>query len=502
MSRKGGHSRQKHGGAHGLTHGSAVVVSNRVVTCEYSGKNSYFGVESIGEAVDCIQDGGHGGCVAEDDHVGSELMASASTTTTNSDTRVIDNIGIEGLEAGGTAQLVGNAEWLKNKLGQLGGVFVIQNGVVSASGEGPAAAATATLEASENDGMGRLDLREVRDISELFTAEETLQANDNGIGISGATILNVESALSLQNVFKTKNRRKNDLTPSASSFLNGGRGVANGRLEHHGVDTVTGLVTDISVSDKTDKAGLNSQYRACLEEIEKGSQLSPEEKELLENSRHEFQALEFQSIHGDKSNMLMTPQELEQMPEGGLEFEESVGPKSDLSSRSVSPSFTDLEALVASSAVDSCVTNNGTATVTSTHPPVASKKRIRAERTVPVGLCKLQPGANEQTSSAVARLDRRPLAAGSSVANGSNQNNQDLGRVSIATDSASNSTQILVNTPQGQQIFHINTADLNQATSTLQPLALQGGMVGMDTTGKVVNSGTVDGITIEDGEYN
>ncbi|CAH1266364.1 ZXDC [Branchiostoma lanceolatum] len=76
---------------------------------------------------------------------------------------------------------------------------------------------------------------------------------------------------------------------------------------------------------------LSSQDRACLEELERGSQLSAEEKELLEESTKQagiqIHELDFQASSNVNSTTLMTPQELEQMPEHGLEFEESVGPK-------------------------------------------------------------------------------------------------------------------------------------------------------------------------------
>lgn len=49
--------------------------------------------------------------------------------------------------------------------------------------------------------------------------------------------------------------------------------------------------------------------------------------------------------------------------------------------------------------------------------------------------------------------------------------NVTLATISVSTDKEANSTQILVNTSQGQQLYMINTADLNQATSAIMPLA-------------------------------
>lgn len=74
-----------------------------------------------------------------------------------------------------------------------------------------------------------------------------------------------------------------------------------------------------------------------------------------------------------------------------------------------------------------------------------------------------------------------------------------LATISISTDKANNTTHILINTGNGQQLFQINTADLAQATNTFQPLALQGGMVGFDKDGQVLNTGVVDGITVQNG---
>ncbi len=76
-----------------------------------------------------------------------------------------------------------------------------------------------------------------------------------------------------------------------------------------------------------------------------------------------------------------------------------------------------------------------------------------------------------------------------------------LATISISTDKTNNTTHILINTGNGQQLFQINTADLAQATNTFQPLALQGGMVGFDKDGQVLNTGVVDGITVQNGNF-
>jgi hypothetical protein len=49
---------------------------------------------------------------------------------------------------------------------------------------------------------------------------------------------------------------------------------------------------------------LSSEDRACLEEIERGSQLTAEERELLENSKKDFQVLDFQDFDHEKTGLL------------------------------------------------------------------------------------------------------------------------------------------------------------------------------------------------------
>ena len=88
------------------------------------------------------------------------------------------------------------------------------------------------------------------------------------------------------------------------------------------------IINNVRFRSHSESGSLNAQEQACLEEIEI---YNPDEQEaLIEIKREEFQMLqrmEFQMCDKDKSNMLMTPQELEEMPNKGIEFEESVGPK-------------------------------------------------------------------------------------------------------------------------------------------------------------------------------
>lgn len=161
-----------------------------------------------------------------------------------------------------------NPEWIKTKLSNIGSIF--------------------------SDSLDLAD--KVKEIDDLFTANSP----------AGDGILSDSSVFTINPVLGEKKTQSSPCSPNFLEVpLNRARSYSDGGEGEHGT--------------------LNAQDRACLEEIEKGSQLSPEDKELLETRGRELQELEFQSL--DKSNTLMTAQELEQMPDQGIEFEESVGPK-------------------------------------------------------------------------------------------------------------------------------------------------------------------------------
>lgn len=66
---------------------------------------------------------------------------------------------------------------------------------------------------------------------------------------------------------------------------------------------------------------LSSEDRACLEEIERGSQLTVEEKEMLENSKKEFQeVLDFQDFDQDKTDLL-NAQDLVNLSDQSLDYD-------------------------------------------------------------------------------------------------------------------------------------------------------------------------------------
>lgn len=401
-----------------------------------------------------------------------------------------------------TKQSVVNAEWIKSRLSTIPGVCVVGNGVVT-----------------EREG----DLREAKGISGLFgfTPDNTerVPTEPDGKNPEGHVQADQPTSLSLLPVgtkFKvgtaTNVKSEPNVVNLSSTLM---------EIEQHGGQHLS----HVTLGDNGGKEGLSEAERACLEEIEKGSQLSPEEKELLENSRKEFQALEFQSLHNDKSNTLMTPQELELMPERGREFEESVGPKEDLT-RPVTPVI-----LGKINKKDNLVTQ-----IVQVQPQqvktisLSQAKQLNTQLAVsqPINVANvsglggnlsgniltinnhidpetltISPVLNEVQAGALLQTVNSNQTVYKPTSNTQvvSDSTPGVASVSIATDNSSNSTQILINTPQGQQIFQINTADINKAASAIQPLSLQGGIVDKDLSGNVVNSGTVNGITVEDGTF-
>ncbi|KAJ8299417.1 hypothetical protein KUTeg_023477 [Tegillarca granosa] len=158
-------------------------------------------------------------------------------------------------------------------------------------------------------------------------------------------------------------------------------------------------------------------------------------------------------ISGDKNNTLMTPQELESMPDRGLEFEESVGPKSD---GVPSSDMVTLDHVGSSHSLENVCQRDADALKTG-----------RVIRIEPNGQVSPMSGIVNQNGT----QDQIPasLLIGDTVI--PDQANLKLATISISTDKISNSTQILVNTNQGQQLYHINTADLAQATNAIEPLS-------------------------------
>ncbi|KAL3841389.1 hypothetical protein ACJMK2_019541 [Sinanodonta woodiana] len=167
----------------------------------------------------------------------------------------------------------------------------------------------------------------------------------------------------------------------------------------------------------------------------------------------------------DKSNTLMTPQELESMPEEGLEFVESVGPKSTVqySIRDgvlsiTNPKIKDTSISLLEDLIETGVDNESKVLEQNSQTTVVNSS---IQNSVLLNNSLLQTShmhksANVENSNNLSTSDQ--------------QGNFTLATISISTDKATNSTQILVDTNQGQQLYHINTADLTQATNALMPL--------------------------------
>ena len=194
-------------------------------------------------------------------------------------------------------------------------------------------------------------------------------------------------------------------------------------------------------------------------------------KEMLQGAK-----LDLCDIDQDHSTVLVTPHELAMLPDKGLELDESVTTKGTLEDTA--------------SELDNFVSSIGTDALDNE-------------------LAYLEQDGGIEKSVGNVNLDLFKNTASKSSTTSSGNNEKDtknepsepppLATISISTDKATNTTQILINTGYGQQLFQINTADLAQATTALEPLALQGGMVGFDSNGHVLNTGTVNGITVQDG---
>ncbi|XP_064635342.1 zinc finger protein ZXDC-like [Lineus longissimus] len=186
----------------------------------------------------------------------------------------------------------------------------------------------------------------------------------------------------------------------------------------------------IAVRQSSIHCSLSSQDRACLEELERGSQLSQEEKELIEDHQKELQDFDFHQLGSDQSGSLITSGDLDGLPARSLDFDEVIEPRVPAIKQELAP---DLDTFVVD-AVQSLADYN---------------------------IHDLGTSLSSTSSLNAISGDQIDQNAPSSLAT-----------VSISTDKNTNLTQILVQTSQGQQVIHINTADLTQAcSSTTQPLS-------------------------------
>ena len=470
MSARGDPS-PKHGGGRSLkTAGIPLIINTPAINANLTPRPGFVGVSEVGEGVGLIQDGGGLVVGAEGLVVDPGLLPTTSGLPPGTTLSLPDNTTDTALSLHGTT--ITNAEWLKAKFGNLGGVFVIQNGAVS--GEG-------------SECLTALDLREVREVGGLTLSNSSQTGLDGLVEVSGASIQQTGSILVTQA----------PVNPTVTAVR-----TSDGTA-------VSLLSASCRLGDNSGKEGeeLSEPYRVTLDELDRQHQFKmemgeEEEEEDSGGSRQEFEDMEFEMVSSDKSNMLMTPQELELMPERGKEFEESVGPKEEPAVLTAeSEDVTDLMS-------DTQVTDQPGSFIlaSSSGKPVSIlNPNLVPASTAANSVLTVLPNVNttnqvlNQMQLAVPAVDPQ-VTPGTATTTAAEAGTPGLATISIATDNSSNSTQILINTPQGQQIFQINTADLNQATSTLQPLCLSGGLVGKDDSGKIVHAGTANGITVEDGK--
>ena len=212
---------------------------------------------------------------------------------------------------------------------------------------------------------------------------------------------------------------------------------------------------------------INSRQVAGLDDLQDVPNLDINDKEILQGAK-----LDLCDIDQDHSTTLMTPQELAMLPEKGLEFDEPGATKETLEDTA--------------SELDNFVSSIGT-------DELDSELAYLEKSVGNVNLDIFKNAAPKGSSASTSESNEKVVKSDSSETPA-------LATISISTDKATNTTQILINTGYGQQLFQINTADLAQATTALEPLALQGGMVGFDSNGQVLNMGTVNGITVQDGK--
>ena len=253
-----------------------------------------------------------------------------------------------------------------------------------------------------------------------------------------------------------------------------GSSVASVRASKTAKNTKTLINNNIQVSttNKTSSLyggrcdSLNNRQVAGLDDLQDVPNLHINNKEILQSAK-----LDLCDMDQDQSTPLIIPQELDKT----LEFGESVASKSTLEDTA--------------SELDHFVSSIGSDELDSELAYLEQDGGIEKS----VGNVNLDIFKNSKNATA------------SSDKNDKDSNNDSseppsMATISISTDKTTNTTQILINTGHGQQLFQINTADLAQATTAIEPLALQGGMVGFDSNGQVLNTGTVDGITVQDGK--
>ncbi|XP_071104344.1 zinc finger protein ZXDC-like isoform X1 [Haliotis cracherodii] len=209
------------------------------------------------------------------------------------------------------------------------------------------------------------------------------------------------------------------------------------------------------------------------------------------NGNPEVFPLQLIQSFSDKSDAvsLMTPQELESLPNRGLEFEDTYSSQNYNSSHTVTNnsckivnnSFTSVQysnkhgqipRSLSKEEASSLSSDDRTDDEQSEHDGEIDEQSLllntatnSTERVLGRSISCSSPASSDDSSD-MSPQSREPVSDSQTEAT-----NLTLATISISTDKTANSTQILVNTNQGQQLYLINTADLTQATNALQPLA-------------------------------
>ena len=245
---------------------------------------------------------------------------------------------------------------------------------------------------------------------------------------------------------------------NSDNYFEAENGIAVGLCSENGGREFGSQQMETSVSDS------NPIVIYPMEETN-GSSVSPScDGEGVQIHLSEFQSDEMQDslqileLHGFDKNetiALMTPDELESLPSSGLEFNDTSA--------------------ITSSGVSNSVKGIKPEKIQTAENKQAAPKEISLDTvSKTIDNSKLSETFIKPEGSAVSSetyLVAAPVTPTSpNSSTDSAVPNLTLATISISTDKVANSTQILVNTTQGQQLYLINTADLNQATNSLQPL--------------------------------
>ena len=453
MSLKGGPNFEKNGGAHTVTHGSSILVNNNDVRTVFSSKVQYLNEQGDGEIIYVVKNGGHeSGEVAAANSDSTSLAESEyAEVPTPADDIACSPAVEEAVSALGQAIDGEQIEWIKATVdNELGRITFDPIGAIREAAI---------------DGLDMGDKTSRIEFGDLFTSSGvcSLTSADSALGTCSVSSVTPNTISACQivrtNVGASRNTQSSPSSPRQC--------YRSGKLR---------LQRSRSYSDSDDNR-LSLQDRACLEEIERGSQMTQEERELFENSRQELQAMDFNSLQ-DKSNMLMTAQELESMPDDGLEFEASVGPKQHLLGLKDDIQIVDIpDMLLDNDNASEAMTDDELINNALQHATVDDNANMQS--VLKASLADIQLASHDDD------VDETETKECSSIVS--------LAISSAPTDDPDNPTaQLIVNSGADQQVFHICSSDLaklqqNNGESSLSLLS--------------VDTESLAGLSVQDGKH-